>query len=342
MAGSPKRRTDLTTPPGRKDRVNPGLTIVPSPVPTSRLDGKTPDEDNLLDAYVAHLRLLEDRTQPTVDTYLSHVRSFFRHMADTNPSVDVEDATPSDVRSWLMHKSTRGNAPITRVTALYALRSFYRFLVAEGLCAANPADAVKLPSPSTPRAEFYTGPEADDIIGWATAQPGRRWQVGRVILLTLRYSGLRLNELATLTTAEVDLDARRISLVGKGRKPRVVPIPHPLATALQEYLTDVRPTLPASPYLFANPNAKRKGRGRYSRGCVHGLVREAGASAGVSGRHFAHRWRHTYATSLMVRGEDIHVVQRLMGHATIATTTRYLHLSVADLTDAVDRAFPED
>ncbi|MFI5036230.1 MAG: tyrosine-type recombinase/integrase [Acidimicrobiales bacterium] len=65
----------------------------------------------------------------------------------------------------------------------------------------------------------------------------------------------------------------------------------------------------------------------------------AGVQAGVSGRHFPHRWRHTYATSLIRRGEDIHVVQRLMGHSNIATTTRYLHLSDADLSAAVDRAF---
>jgi site-specific recombinase XerD len=66
-----------------------------------------------------------------------------------------------------------------------------------------------------------------------------------------------------------------------------------------------------------------------------------GLYQGVAGRHFAHRWRHTYATSLVRRGVDIHVVQRLMGHSNIATTSRYLHLSDADLIDAVDRAFPE-
>jgi len=65
------------------------------------------------------------------------------------------------------------------------------------------------------------------------------------------------------------------------------------------------------------------------------------ASAGVVGRHHPHRWRHSYATSLVLRGEDIHVVQRLMGHSNIVTTTRYLHLSDADLLAAVDRAFPE-
>jgi site-specific recombinase XerD len=72
------------------------------------------------------------------------------------------------------------------------------------------------------------------------------------------------------------------------------------------------------------------------------LLQRAGTGAGITGRHFPHRWRHSYATSLLWRGADIHVVQRLLGHANIATTTRYLHLSDADLADAVDKAFPAE
>jgi integrase/recombinase XerC len=137
--------------------------------------------------------------------------------------------------------------------------------------------------------------------------------VGRVLLLTFRYTGLRLSELVTLRTDEVDLEARRISLVGKGRKPRVIPIPHLLADVLREYRETLRPSLPGSAYLFANPNGNRSLRGRYGPRALHNLVVEAGTSAGVAGRHFAHRWRHSYATSLVRRGEDIHVVQRLTG-----------------------------
>ena len=188
-----------------------------------------------------------------------------------------------------------------------------------------------LPSPVRPRVEFYTEPEGDAIIEWAGAQPGLRRQVGQVLLLTLRYTGLRLKELVTLRTEEVDLVARRISLVGKGRKPRVVPIPRPLETVLREYLDEMRPRLPASTYLFANLRGNRSLRGRYGARALHNLVVEAGTSADVPGRHHPHRWRQTYATSLVRRGEDIHVVRRLMGHSNIATTTRYLHLSDSDL-----------
>ena len=121
----------------------------------------------------------------------------------------------------------------------------------------------------------------------------------------------------------------------------MIPIPHLLADVPREYLEELQPSLPKSAYLFANPRGNRSLRGRYGPRALHDLVLEAGTSAGVTGRHFAHRWRHTYATSLVRGGEDIHVVQRLMGHSNIAATSRYLHLSDADLLDAVDRAFSE-
>lgn len=94
-------------------------------------------------------------------------------------------------------------------------------------------------------------------------------------------------------------------------------------------------------YLFDNPRGNRSLRGRYEPRALHNLVLEAGTPSGVAGRHFAHQWRHSYATSLVRRREDIRVVQRLMGHSNVATTSRCLHLSDTDLLDAVDQAFPE-
>ena len=117
-------------------------------------------------------------------TYLVHVRAFCRYLTATHPSVAVTEATPFHLRAWLLHEATRGISPKTRSAELFALRSFYRFLIAEGLSTTNPATAVTLPSPVLGRVEFYSDPEADAIVAWATAQPGLRWQVGRVVLLT--------------------------------------------------------------------------------------------------------------------------------------------------------------
>ncbi|MGO9584536.1 MAG: tyrosine-type recombinase/integrase [Acidimicrobiales bacterium] len=317
------------------------LVPAPRPMPTSRLGSEIPEEAALLDGYEAHLRLLENRPKTTADTYRSHLKGFLSYLAINYPSVALCEVTKLQVRAFFLHEANRGIAPITRSSALFALRSFYRFLIAEGLSEENPASLVTLPSPIRPRVEFYSDAEADAIIEWTSAQPGLRWQVDRVLLLTLRYTGLRMKELVNLRTEEVDLVFRRISLVGKGRKPRVIPIPHLLADVLGEYLDDLRPKLAASSYLFANPRGNRSLRGRYGPRALYNLVAEAGTSAGVAGRHFPHRWRHSYATSLVRRGEDIHVIQRPMGHSNIATTTRYLHLSDADLLAAIDRAFPE-
>jgi site-specific recombinase XerD len=97
----------------------------------------------------------------------------------------------------------------------------------------------------------------------------------------------------------------------------------------------VRPSLPDSPFVFANARgiAGRKFHGRFSPWSVEG------AGAGVSERHFPHRWRHTYATSLPSRGVDIYKVKRLLGHVKLVTTERYRHLTDDNLADAVEQAF---
>ena len=118
-----------------------------------------------------------------------------------------------------------------------------------------------------------------------------------------------------------------------------MPIAPPLVPILEDYLATLRPAAPKSAFFFVNPSAQRGGTnaGRFGPSSVTVLVRAAGSGAGVSGRHFPHRWRHH-----LVAAADIHVVQRLLGHSNIATTIRYLHLSDADLSDAVDKAFPAE
>ena len=194
------------------------------------------------------------------------------------------------------------------------------------------------------RTEIYTDAEADLMLAWVGDRPGKRGRVGYAALATLRWTGLRRNEISMLRLDDVDLDARRISLVGKGDKARIVPIAPPLVPILDDYLTSLRPALAKVGLLLRQPLGATGGRydGRYGPMTVAKLVQRAGTGPGVTGRHFPHRWRHSYATSLLRRGADIHVVQRLLGHANIATTTRYLHLSDADLADAVDKAFPAE
>lgn len=300
------------------------------------------DDDGALAGFASHLRLMENRAERTVTTYLAHTRTFSRYLAEAHPGLSLTEVEPGQIHSFLLHEGERGITQVTRSTAYFALKSLYKFLEGNEEVACNPTDGVKIRHAPQIRTEVYTDAQAEQILNWARNQDGRRWEVGHTLLATLRFTGLRLNELVNLRLDQVNLDARRFSLVGKGSNPRLVPVPPTLAPVLRSYLEDVRPALPNSPYFFANPESDPalQFHGRFGPRAVHELVRHAGAGAGAPGRHFAHRWRHTYATSLLRHGEDIHVVQRLLGHSNIATTIRYLHLSDADLMDAVDRAFP--
>ena len=202
------------------------------------------------------------------------------------------------VKAFLLAEAARGIAPATRNSALFALRSFYEYLRSEDLIDTNPTATIKVPGARKLRTEIYTDAEADLMLAWVGDQPGKRGRVGYAVLATLRWTGLRRNEISMLRLDDVDLDARRISLVGKGDKARIVPIAPPLVPILDDYLTSLRPALAKSAFFFVNPSAHHGGRyeGRYGPMTVAKLVQRAGTGAGVSGRHFPHRWRHSYAT----------------------------------------------
>ena len=151
-----------------ENEVVPELALVQGPVKMNCLGGEVVDETVLLDGYDAHLRLLEDRPKTTAGTYRTHVKAFLRYLAATHASVALSEVTKLQVRAFFLHEANRGITPIARSTGLFALRSFYRFLIAEGLCEENPALLVTLPSPVRPRVEFYTDAEADAIIAWAS------------------------------------------------------------------------------------------------------------------------------------------------------------------------------
>lgn len=222
---------------------------------------------------------------------------------------------------------------------IFSLRSFYRWL---GLSEhENPAVAAHAPRGSSPKANYYTDAQAATLLHHVATLTGTRAQVGHAIVATLRYAGLRNAELIGLKVDDIDPVDRRIRVVGKGDKERLVPIPPTLGRILQDYVDDIRPDLGGSEYFFINPNAYADGRwaGRFSSRSLDDLVRALSQGCGVPGRHHPHRWRHTYATSLLRGGVDLHTVQRLLGHASINTTIRYLHMVDDDLRDKVDGVF---
>ena len=286
----------------------------------------------LLDAFAAHERAVAGLAEATVANHRSYLRAFATWWESSRAGQAPHVADPGALSAFLVGEADRGIAPRTRRAQLAALRRFYAWLQLIGTASGNPADVLDTPRVPPPAPEVYRPDEVTAILAHTGALAEVRGRQRHAIVSALRFTGMRSAELRTLRRDAVDFRAGRARVVGKGARSRVVLLPAPLVATLRTFCAEVRPLLPDSPLLLANAHpfvtTPHSGFGQEA------LAREvelAGQQAGVAGRHHPHKWRHTFATELVRTGIDIHVVQRLLGHASIASTVGYTHLSLEDL-----------
>ena len=300
--------------------------------PTELPDGWT----QLLDAFAAHERAVAGLAEPTVANHRSYLRAFATWWESSHAGQRPHVADPGALSAFLVAEADRGIGPRTRRAQLAALRRFYAWLQLTGTVAGNPAAALDTPRVPPLSPEVYRPDEVAAILAHTGSLTEVRGRQRHAIVSALRFTGMRSAELRRLRRDAVDLEAGRARVVGKGARCRVVLLPAPLVATLRAFCAEVRPLLPASPLLLANAHpfvtTPQSGFGQEA------LAREvqlAGQGGEVAGRHHPHKWRHTYATELVRAGIDIHVVQRLLGHASIASTVGYTHLSLEDLHDTL-------
>jgi integrase/recombinase XerD len=236
---------------------------------------------------------------------------------------DPGRVTPQQLREWVFSLKDAGLAATSIRRAQSAVRTYYRFLLAEGAIQTDPTDRLESPRVARKLPDFLSLEETTRLL--EAPDPGKKlyWR-DRAILEFLYASGVRVSELVELPLASVDLDEGVASIFGKGSKERLVPVGQPALRALGRYLRELRPGLDrggGEGRVFLN------GRGRpLRREAVWTLVKEATRRAGITKKVSPHTLRHTFATHLVERGADLAAVQELLGHADISTTQIYTHL----------------
>jgi integrase/recombinase XerD len=310
------------------------------------------------DAFQTDLVAEHGRAARTAATYADHARYYTDWLTTNRPDLTLLAATPEDLRGYLRHLVTIGRSTSHRRLAIFAVRWLYTWLGRdhETTEVVNPAKRVTVPSQDKPTTGYYTPEQFTALLGAAKTaandlrergldKQALRARFDHTVLATLRYTGLRLHELLNLETDDINLDERRLRVRrGKGGKGRYIPIAKPLAPVLARYLTDTRPRCPTSPWLFANPSGYPTGSlyGRTAERAIFDIVVKYATAAGIPGRHHPHRCRHGLATDLVRRQANPKTVQRILGHADLATTARYLHLNDQDTADTLDRIYPDD
>ncbi|MGH2740217.1 MAG: tyrosine recombinase XerC [Actinomycetota bacterium] len=292
---------------------------------------------SLIEAFCRHLEL-ERRVSPlTVQAYRRDLRSLATFLGRRRAG--FEEASYPVLRRWLAQLGTRNYARSTIARRAASARSFYRYLVRRGTLGANPAVllsapkvAMKLPTVLKPR-------EAADLVE-APAGLDPYAVRDRAILELLYGSGLRVGELAGLDVDDIDLGRGRVRVRGKGGVERDLPLSRPSADALSAYFRSGRNAIAPQADDEAGPLFFNRRRRRIGPRDVRAMV-EKYVRARLSGRHVSpHTLRHSFATHLMEGGADIRAVQELLGHASLANTQRYTHVSRRRLFEAYRSSHP--
>ena len=247
------------------------------------------------------------------------------------------DATHTDLSAYLAGLADEGRSVATLRRHTASIRQLYGFLVAEGRLTRDPTVDLKPPRERRAAPEALTRDEVSALL--ASVQGGSPLALRDRAMLELLYaSGLRVSELVSLELRNVDLEERLLLVRGKGDKERLVPFGMAALSAVRAWLLDGRPALQrdrAAPWLILNKHGAR-----LSRQSAHAVVQAAGVRAGIAHEVGPHALRHTFATHLLAGGCDLRVLQEMLGHASVATTQIYTHVSADHLRGAYLSAHP--
>ncbi len=304
--------------------------------------------EQLLDQFLEHLRYERNVSAHTLRNYKSDLEQFLAYLSPVNKESasrqypEIGQIDHLTIREWLstLHSEHKKKSSVARKLA--ALRTFFQFLLREGIVELNPAKLV-----STPRLEkklpkhlsiedairFIETPDIETDLGMRD----------RAILELLYATGVRVSELTTLSTGDIDLKQRLIRVTGKRRKERIVPFGEPALKALEAYLLVRDRFLAQAPIskrdseaVFLNYQGTRITTRSVGR-MVEKYIRICAGMHDIS----PHALRHSFATHLLDSGADLRDIQELLGHARLSTTQIYTHVSMEKLIEVYDKAHPK-
>jgi len=294
-------------------------------------------------AFVDHLALERGLSEHTTLAYRQDLAGLAAFL--NRGGTSLLDARYPQLRRWLAHLVTRGYARATIARKAASARTFFAWAARRGLVASNPAALLIRPSAASRLPTVLKQGEAERLAE-APGGPEPIETRDRAILELLYGSGLRVAELCGLDMWDVDVDRGQVRVMGKGSKERVVPMGDFAASAMREYLATSRQELaPDGPDGDAGPTSKealffnrrhKRMTPRDVRAMMQRYVRRTLGDRTVG----PHTLRHSFATHLLEGGADIRSVQDLLGHASLATTQRYTHVSRSALFEAHRRSHP--
>ncbi|MFT4051932.1 MAG: site-specific tyrosine recombinase XerD [Microbacterium sp.] len=298
-----------------------------------------------VDAYLRHISIERGLSGHTVAAYRRDLAGYCGWMGEHGVA-DTAEVTPALVASFAAERASAEPAPAATSLARLqsSVRGLHRFLVREGIAGADPSDRLRPPKTPQRLPKALTIAQIEALLDAAGPAPGEAVETDilrlrdRALLELLYATGARVSELMQLDVDDLSHgDVLRVR--GKGSKERIVPVGSFARAAVDAYLARARPELArrgrATPELFLGARGAP-----LSRQSAWLVIQAAAERAGLSAHVSPHTFRHSFATHLLQGGADVRVVQELLGHASVATTQIYTHVTVDALRDVYLTSHP--
>ncbi|MDD2310551.1 MAG: site-specific tyrosine recombinase XerD [Desulfuromonadaceae bacterium] len=279
--------------------------------------------NDYLDLFISYIAVEKGLSANTRNAYsrdLARYLDFLEKSGREKPA----DVGPADIAAFMAALQKLDIGPRSRARCLSAIRMFHKFLMIERYADSNPATIIEAPRTLHKLPQFLDGREVDAL--FAACLGGHGEDRRDLAMLELLYAtGLRVSELVNLKLREVNLDSGYLMTVGKGNKERLVPIGESARVRVAAYLEAVRLRVDPqgqNPYLFLS----RLG-GAMSRQAFWNIIKKRTQMAAIRKNISPHTLRHSFATHLLENGADLRSVQIMLGHADLASTQIYTHVT---------------
>ena len=278
----------------------------------------------LISEFLEMMSAEKGASENTIDAYRRDLEQFW----EQNTKSNIKSVSKEDIKDYIHYLGKQGYATKTLNRKLSTLREYFRFLYSEKEIANLPTNNIKGPKPERPLPKCLSVEEINKLIETAEKRPDMKWQRMSVMLKLMYACGLRVSELVSLPENCINYDKKQIFVKGKGSKERIIPIADSAIDSVLQYI-EIRAAFikgqnKNSPWLFPSPSQT----GHFTRHGFYENIKELAVLSGISpSKVTPHVLRHSFATHLLNKDVDLRAVQKMLGHASIATTEIYTHVA---------------
>ena len=285
--------------------------------------------------YASYLRLERCSSDNTITSYVRDVTQFCRYLEEVEET-ELLQCAQEHIERYIAYMTGRGKSAASVARSVASLKSFYSYLLSQGVVRSNPAKHTAAVRTERKLPQILSGKEVDLFLEQPQCVDPKGYR-DHAMLELLYATGIRVSELIGLNVEDVNLPAGLIRCVSRGKE-RIIPLYAAAVKALTDYVRDIRPQLvltPREPALFVNMSGERMSRQGFWK-----IVKYYQEKAQIDKDITPHTLRHTVAAHLLENGADLRSIQEMLGHADISSTQIYSHMVKQKLQDVYHKAHP--